>query len=405
MSLIFRLDSQLSRCPKHRFVAHVQLFLVTASVDQTTRIHAPWSDESDVWHEIARPQIHGYDISCLTMLSSYKFASGAEEKVVRIFKSTLTFKTCLDKISYADDFGEELVEGASLPALGLMNKAIFGQDLKGNKPHIGSLNDLTYDRPPVEEELIQHTLWSEEQKLYGHGYEIFTMAAKHDGTLLATVCKSTNSKYAAILIWDTKTWMQVQQLISHQLTVTQLAFSPDDKYLVSVSRDRQWSLFGLNERRYNLLATSLKKDNLHNRIIWCCAWTHDSKYFATGSRDGKIGIWSENVSLSQLLLPTAILEIKDSSVTALSFAPIMLSANAYILAVGFDSGEIEIFNVVLQNNQAVWESLAKYDSSFAHHLTVKRLQFRPQSKSEKKMLYLASCGSDHTVKIYNIDVS
>lgn len=387
------------------FFVFLNRFLVTASIDQTTRIHAPWSEESDIWHEIARPQIHGHDMSCLTMLSPFKFASGAEEKVVRIFTSTLTFKTCLDKISYTDDFEGVLVEGASLPALGLMNKAIFGQDPNENNPHVGSSKDLTYDRPPVEEELIQHTLWSEEQKLYGHGYEVFTMSARHDGTLLATACKSTNSKYAAILIWDTKTWTQVQQLISHQLTVTQLAFSPDDKYLVSVSRDRRWSLFGMNERRYNLLATSLKKDSLHSRIIWCCAWTPDSKYFATGSRDGKIGIWSENVNLSQLILPTASLEIKDSSVTALTFAPIMLSANAYILAVGFDSGEIEIFNVVLHKNEAAWESLAKYDSSFAHHLTVKRLQFRPQSKSEKKMLHLASCGSDHAVKIYNLDVS
>ena len=380
-------------------------FLVTAGIDQTTRIHALWSEEFDIWHEIARPQIHGHDMSCLTMLSSYKFASGAEEKVVRIFTSPLTFKTCLDKISYADDFDGVLAEGASLPALGLMNKAVFEQDIKENKPHIGSSKDLTYDRPPVEEELVQHTLWPEEQKLYGHGYEIFTMAARHDGTFLATACKSTNSEYAAILIWDTKTWTQVQQLISHQLTVTQLAFSPDDKHLVSVSRDRRWSLFGFAEGRYSLLAASLKKDSLHSRIIWCTAWTHDSKYFATGSRDGKIGIWSKNINLSQPLLPVASLEIKDSSVTALAFAPITLSSNGYILAIGFDSGAIEIRNIVLQSNETVWENWAQYDSSFAHHLTVKRLQFRPQIKSETKLLHLASCALDHTVKIYNLDIS
>ena len=33
------------------------------------------------WHEIARPQIHGYDIQCIAMLSSLKYTSGSDEKV------------------------------------------------------------------------------------------------------------------------------------------------------------------------------------------------------------------------------------------------------------------------------------------------------------------------------------
>lgn len=377
--------------------------MVTVSTDQTTRIHAPWTENLDNWHEIARPQIHGHDMSCLAILAPHKFASGAEEKVVRIFTSPLTFKTCLEKIAYADDFKGVLAENASLPALGLMNKAIFEQDLKEIETHAGTSRDLTYDRPPVEEELIQHTLWPEEQKLYGHGYEVFTMAARHDGTLLATACKSTNPEYAAILIWDTTTWRQVQKLISHQLTVTQLAFSPNDKYLLSVSRDRRWSLFNFDDGKYDLVAASLKKDSLHGRIIWCCAWTHDSKYFATGSRDGKIGIWSENVHLNKPFLPVTSFEA-NISVTALAFAPITLSLDEYILAIGFENGEIEIKKILLRENETVWQSLTKYDSSFAHHLTVKRLQFRPRENKKETVLQLASCGSDHTVKIYSLDI-
>lgn len=40
-----------------------------------------------VWCEIARPQVHGYDMQCLSMLSRYKMASGADEKV-KVFKTS-----------------------------------------------------------------------------------------------------------------------------------------------------------------------------------------------------------------------------------------------------------------------------------------------------------------------------
>lgn len=72
-------------------------FLLSVSADQTTRIHAPWrrsNDESDemvTWHELARPQVHGYDMQTIAILSRYKFASGAEEKIVRTFQASANF--------------------------------------------------------------------------------------------------------------------------------------------------------------------------------------------------------------------------------------------------------------------------------------------------------------------------
>ncbi|XP_033340949.2 elongator complex protein 2 [Megalopta genalis] len=377
-------------------------FLVTVSADQTTRIHAPWKNKAlEFWHEIGRPQVHGYDMSCLAMLTPYMFASGAEEKVIRIFTAPTAFKNSLKRIANVDDFENIVADSASVPALGLTNKAMFVESINEKKTEINGVEDEDYS-PPTEEELMQYTLWPELQKLYGHGYEIFSIAARHDGKMLATACKSSSLEHSVILLWNTSTWTLIQKLIAHQLTVTQMEFSPNDKYLLSVSRDRRWSLFEFNGNTYNLIVISSKKDGLHTRIIWCCSWTHDSSYFATGSRDGKIGIWSPIIT-NDKIIPVTSLDVKDS-VTALSFSIQSIAEHIYVLAIGFETGCIEVRKLQICDNNIVWSKCIAYNTSDAHHLTVRRLKFRP-CKEELNILQLASCGSDHTVKIYDIDVT
>jgi len=69
-------------------------FVITVSQDQTSRLHAPWvqqSNEQVTWHELSRPQVHGYDMSCIASLGPFQFASGAEEKVIRVFHAPQNF--------------------------------------------------------------------------------------------------------------------------------------------------------------------------------------------------------------------------------------------------------------------------------------------------------------------------
>ncbi|KAL6440407.1 hypothetical protein ACFW04_003145 [Cataglyphis niger] len=378
-------------------------FLITASTDQTTKVHAPWKDDlKELWHEIARPQIHGYDMTCLVMLAPYMYASGAEEKVVRIFAATSAFKKRLRQLANVEDFKSTAAHGATVPSLGLTNKATFdeknSQCVNEEDPTMKNVYE-----PPTEEELAQNTLWPELQKLYGHGYEIFCMAARHDGQLLATACRSTSIEHSAIILWSTNTWSQVQKLFSHQLTVTQMQFSPNDRYLLSVSRDRRWSLFKNEGESYMLIAVSSKKNSPHSRIIWCCAWTSDSNYFVTGSRDGKIGVWFAMEDTTEDVIPEMILDTQNQSVTALCFAPSSIEGS-YVLAIGYETGLIEIRKITI-TLEKTWLELLKYDTSQAHHLTVKKLMFRPNSEYSCDTLQLASCSSDHSVKIYDINLS
>lgn len=64
-------------------------------LDQTTRVHGAVSSSSSrssrVWHELARPQVHGYDLVGATWLGPWIFASVADEKVARIFEAPRRF--------------------------------------------------------------------------------------------------------------------------------------------------------------------------------------------------------------------------------------------------------------------------------------------------------------------------
>ena len=72
-----------------------------------------------------------------------------------------------------------------------------------------------------------------------------------------------------LILWDTETWRQVCSLASHALTVTQMAFDHGGQRLLSVSRDRCWSVFKRklesDEGESRVISVFLKV-----RMIRCC---------------------------------------------------------------------------------------------------------------------------------------
>lgn len=86
------------------------------------------------WHEIARPQVHGHDINCVTLIQgkgNHRFVSGADEKVARVFEAPLSFlKTLNCAVSQESDIQEDIqldvqILGANMSALGLSQKPIY----------------------------------------------------------------------------------------------------------------------------------------------------------------------------------------------------------------------------------------------------------------------------------------
>ncbi|XP_059615061.1 elongator complex protein 2 [Phlebotomus argentipes] len=368
-------------------------YLISVSADQTTRIHGQWKHEDHTtWHEIARPQIHGYDLQAIVPMSRFKFLSAAEEKIIRCFQAPTIFARNFQAICKPTE-DEELKSLLSSDVAGVEISAL---GLSAQTPDTAILTAVL-DSPPNEEYLKQNSLWVELQKLYGHGYDVYALAVSPDGKILASSCKASNAEHAKVILWDTSTWHPTQNLHAHQLTVTQIRFSPDNLQLLLVSRDRKFSVFerqSSDAEKFSCTAISDKANGIHTRIIWCCGWSHDSKVFATGSRDGKLVSWrksgTSNGSLGEFNA-LATQNFTDESVTALDFAGEFVQEKLFV-AVGFESGKIAICSL-----SDKWEILQIIDNSNAHSLTVKSLRFRPG-----KPLQFASCGDDHLLRIFNL---
>lgn len=118
----------------------------------------------------------------------------------------------------------------------------------------------------------------------------------------------------------------------------------------------------------------------------------------------KIWAFEKGSGLVKLLmtLPTF-----KSSVTALSWLGIDKEGNLGILAVGMESGLIELWSLsnVVSENRPNAALVIQFDPYTCHVSAINRLRWRDAIKDEDSTkVQLASCGVDHCVRIFEVVV-
>jgi elongator complex protein 2 len=421
-------------------------YLVTVSNDHTCRVWASAPTENEeAWIEIARPQVHGYNLSAITSLSTsehpHMVVSGADEKELRIFDATMAFTRLLQLVAAGDGTQHndtvERVERAYIPSLGLSNKATAAD---GAEEDTSAGVSESRSRLPLERDLGSVSLWPEVGKLYGHTSELARLAS----TVQARTCRSPVSRHfsdllvassakardvdtACIRIWDVKENRCVQVLTGgHRSTVVALNFSPDGRYLASSGKDRRLCLW---ERKIldsdssqtgDMFSLTAAADSAHKRIVWSVHFCpFDPSVLASGSRDGSVKIWKlmkDSATPAEQNTETTMSEIfqfnpiskgsnnKAESVTALAFAPAKLG-NMGLLALGLDNGNIELWKIPLESNEGKKPELVScFPPERCHIATVTKLAWQPKRTRQpmEGKLILASCSSDHGCRLFEI---
>lgn len=351
-------------------------YLLSTSSDQTTRLHAEWKrGTKQSWHEFARPQIHGYDLSCVDTIGDSRFISGADEKLLRVFEEPRAVATVLEKLCRRKESDRFMVDAANIPALGLSNSAVqvdggrrLHAGLNANGPSVIDTTAITewptlsLHRPPLEDDLARYTSWPESEKVYGHGYQISAVATSHNGRLVATACRASSIDHAVIRIYNTEDWHEIQKpLAAHTLTITCMRFTDDDRMLLSVGRDRQWVVWDRNvddQELYQLYASNAKG---HLRMIFSGAWAPSAsgRRFATGGRDKTVKVWTaetKNVELGTTIDLSA-------PVTCVTILPVV-HQNMYTIGAGTENGDLHLYfidsnNLSVRSSQAVCRRYVK----------------------------------------------
>ncbi|KAI9772883.1 MAG: hypothetical protein M1840_008765 [Geoglossum simile] len=406
-------------------------YLLSTGSDQTTRLYAEWKRGQKLsWHEFSRPQIHGYDLNCLDSIGNSQFISGADEKLLRVFDKPKNITRLLERLCGIESSdSEELPDAANIPVLGLSNKAIQAandgqpimngggsrQEAVGPNPAVhNSIHDL--EHPPLEDHLERHTLWPEREKLYGHGYEISAVTTSSDGSLVATACKASSIDHAVIRLFETKEWHEIKPpLIAHSLTVTSLSFSGDDRYLLSVGRDRQWAVFERELTQEGLYKLSISNPKGHSRMILDAAWApiQAGRAFATAGRDKSVKIWSVKEALFGLNQTIA----SPVSVTAVDFLGTMVCGQLY-LAFGTEAGGIHVYRS--EPIDLTFTNTLVFDSSIAPSMAITQLSWRQEqptvtpnasngenevvAEQSAKTYKLAVSSEDTSLRIYSISL-
>ncbi|TXT13655.1 hypothetical protein VHUM_01022 [Vanrija humicola] len=375
-------------------------YFISASADQTSRIHAacaPSGSKQPVWGEIARPQIHGYDLVDAAFITPLRVASASEEKVLRVFDATEGFAASLRGLGVRDLPEEritQLPKGATVPPLGLSNRALGAT--AAELEAVGKLHVSNEARDsvsaaltalPTEEELGTSTLWPEIEKIYGHGYELSTLAASHGGEFVATASRASSAEHAGVRVVSTADWALVSTLPGHTLTVTRIAFSPDDKHLLTVSRDRSWRLFA-RDGAGSGFAPAAEQERAHARMVLDAAWSPSGERFATASRDKSVKVWARGEQGAWAAAATLKLE-QPATAVALTAGPA-----GDILAVGTEAGGVEVYAVA----GAAVTLLAAVPAAQGHAGAVHRLAWHPSA------LLLASAGHDRAVRVFTLSL-
>ncbi|MGK7881377.1 MAG: hypothetical protein AB4060_14965 [Crocosphaera sp.] len=200
-------------------------------------------------------------------------------------------------------------------------------------------------------------------------YGFPSMAVSSDGQYLVF------GSYKTVKLWDVQSQTLIDTFKGHQGWVTSIAFSPDNKHIVSGSYDNTIKLWDWDINSKKLIHTFEGHEDWVNSV----AFSPDGKYLVSGSNDNTVKLW--NVQDKKLI---HTFKGHQDSVNSVAFSP--NKKDQYIVS-GSDDKTVKRWDV---------QSKKLIHSFEGHQNYVNSVAFSPDGQ------YIVSGSKDKTVKLWNI---
>lgn len=433
-------------------------YLVSAGEDKTVRIYAQQKGER--WYELARPLVHGHSVRRMCVVGrKHMFAVASEEKAIRLFDAPSTFIRSLFNIA-GQEMGSNISKdadarpfGAVLPPLSLSNRPVYKngdaiaseEDPKAAPPDSAGQaapsqpddeeeyevneeegNDNDYSAgcpstptelfaPPFEDHLTHNTMWPEARKLFAHVSEATCVASSVSTAkepVVVSGCSAFRAGEATVCVWNPDAHVPMAVLQRHRGPVVDVCVSCDGNLALSISLDMSIMLWGSSatgegdgaRQKWNHLFTH---ERAFTKPPIACRWSPSCDIVAiagpaaTGVHLYRIG----DLGDGQMCCSKCGEIQTKTRTTSVAWCPDMGPDAPLFLAVGMDSGAIEVWKVErpsLETNVVV-ELVGSVPTQIAHVSSVNSLDWNyPTLTDGKWSALLASGGSDNFVRITKV---
>ncbi|KAK7003519.1 WD repeat-containing protein 90 [Biomphalaria glabrata] len=115
--------------------------------------------------------------------------------------------------------------------------------------------------------IIEDLNTGEQKHLIGHTEEVSCLALRHDSSHLVSASSSFRDTPCQMCIWDTKSQTCIKTLLHHTFGIQSMAFSQDDRYLISIGDFRESNVVVWSTSNYQMVASSPTDSAMHS-VKW-----------------------------------------------------------------------------------------------------------------------------------------